>query len=231
MIYLVGIGPGDPELLSIKAARLLREADAVYVPQSRDEGSSVAEIIIAPHTERDKLRFVQVPMRQDRTEVLANYRRLAGELAQGSAEGLTLVFVTLGDATCYSTAQHLADELAALNEPYEYVPGISAFSAAASRTRVPLAAGRESMTVTVMPGSLEELEELAARHSSLVLMKINKRMPQLLEYVKKHAPERAVLVYRLGLPGEAVFDLAGPGEMPEGVGYLSTAILKRGGNA
>ncbi len=231
MIYLVGIGPGDPELLTLKAARVLREADVVYVPQSRDAGSSVAEMIISPHVDREKVCFVHTPMRQDRKEVLENYRRLAGELAESGAQR-TLVFVTLGDATCFSTAQYVADELEALAVPYEYVPGISSFSAAASYTRTPLIIGRESMAVHVMPDSPAQLDELTSRTSTLILMKIDKKVPLLLDFMKRHTFEKAILVYKLGLPGEKVFDLTKPDEIPEGIGYLSTAILKRSnGNA
>ncbi len=230
MIYLAGIGPGSPDLLTLRAAELLRRADVVYVPQSRDAGSSVAELIVAPHTDREKLRFVHTPMRQDRTQVLENYRRLAAELAAAPADRIQ-VFVTLGDATCYSTAQHLADELDALGVAYEYVPGISAFSAAASHTRTPLAVGTASLAVHVMPDSLEKLEELAAHTATLVLMKIDKKVPLLLEFVAKQGFERAVMVYRLGLPGERIFNLTEGSEVPEGVGYLSTAVLKRAGNA
>lgn len=229
MIYLVGIGPGSPELLTLKAADLLQRADTVYVPQSRDAGSSVAELIIAPHTNQEKLRFVHTPMKRDRTEVLESYRELAADLAQAPKDSIH-VFVTLGDVTCYSTAQHLAEELDALGVAYTYVPGISAFSATASHIRIPLAVGKSSFAVHVMPDSLEKLEELTAHTTTLVLMKVDKKVPLLLELVAKQSFEQAVMVYRLGLPGEKIFNLLEKTELPKNVGYLSTAILKRADN-
>lgn len=228
MIYLIGIGPGDPELLTVKAVRLIGQAHVVYVPQSREDGRSVAIKIIAPYADTAKIHMVHVPMRSDRSDVLGKYRALAATMAERAQEGQSQVFVTLGDPMLYSTAQYLAQELENLGLPYEYVPGIPSFVAAASHTRMPLAAQRESCAVITMPEEVDQLAQWAAQHDVLVIMKINKKMPVLLEYVKKYAPQTALLAHRLGMgDGEEVFELTKETGMPEGVGYLSTAIVRQ----
>lgn len=235
MIHLIGIGPGDPELLTIKAARLLGEADVIYVPQSNGDGRSVAEVIIAPHADPAKIRYAAISMRFAERGVDPAYARLAGEIADQAAKGLRVVYVSLGDTLLYSTAQYLARELEKLGACYGYVPGIPAFVAAASHSGAHLASGREGLAVHVMPDSVEELEELAAGCTTVVLMKVNKRVPVLMEYVQLFQPERAVLLHRIGLEGEAAYELAGNSAMsamsaiPGDIGYLSIAIIRRKG--
>lgn len=230
MVYLMGIGPGDPELITVKAARLLKKADIVYVPQSSGAGRnarSVADGIVLPYAVQHKIRYVEVNMRHgSKAGTLEIYSRLAEEIALLVKAGKEVVFVSIGDSLLYSTAQYLGRELMARQVPHEYVPGIPAFIAAASHSGVPLAGGRDGLLVTVMPESIAELDELLARSDSLILMKINKRLPLLLDYVRQRKPGTARLLYRIGLDDEAAYDLTEPGEMPEAVGYLSIAILK-----
>lgn len=227
MIHLVGIGPGDPELLTIKAARLLGEADIIYVPQSNYEGRSVSDGIIAPHANPDKIRHVAISMRSPERGTDPAYARLAEEMAEHGLHGRRIVYVSLGDTLLYSTAQYLGRELDTLGVPHAYVPGIPSFTAAASYGRVPLAAGREGLVVHVMPDSLEKLAELASCCDTMALLKVNKRMPVLMEYIRRHSPARAVLLHRIGLDNEAAYELTASSETPEDVGYLSIAIIRQ----
>lgn len=228
MIHLIGIGPGDPELLTLKAARLLGEADVIYVPQSNYEGRSVADVIIAPHADPEKIQYVAISMRSPERGSDPAYARLAGQIAAHNAAGRRVVYVSLGDTLLYSTAQYLGRELDALGAGHEYVPGIPSFVAGASRMGIPLASGREGMLMHVMPDSAARLDELAACGETVVLLKVNKRMPVLMEYVRTRKPVTAALLHRIGLDGESAHDLTASTEMPEDIGYLSVAIIKRG---
>ena len=227
MIYLLGIGPGDPELLTIKAARLLGEVDIVYVPQSNYEGRSVADSIIAPHVDPAKTRYVAISMRSSERGMDPVYSRLAGEMANLAEKGLNVAYVSIGDTLLYSTGQYLGRELCALGAEYEYVPGIPSFSAAASHRGIHLASGHEGLLVHVMPDTIEKLVELASCCETMALMKVNKRIPVLLEYVRRYCPGRAVLLHRIGLDGEAAYELTESSEIPDDIGYLSIAIIKK----
>ena len=185
MIHLIGIGPGDPELLTIKAARLLGEADIVYVPQSNMEGRSVAEGIIAAHAKPETIRYAAISMRSAERGTDPAYARLAGEIASHAEQGLKVVYVSIGDTLLYSTAQYLGRELDALGARYAYVPGIPAFAAAASYSGVHLASGREGLMVHVMPDTVEKVAELAASCTTMALMKVNRRVPVLVDYVRQ----------------------------------------------
>lgn len=226
MIHLVGIGPGDPELLTVKASRLLQEADIIYVPQSREDGRSVARDIIAPYGDENKIEMVLVPMREDRSIALNQYKKFAAIMAERDKESLCQVFVTLGDPMVYSTAKYLSDELGRLGVAYKYTPGIPSFAATANFAGVSLGTGRESFAVVTMPDNLEKLETLVLQHDTLVIMKINKKMPILMDYVNKNAPKTAIMAHRLGMQGEELFDLA-KGSLPDNIGYLSTAIIRK----
>ena len=227
MIHLIGIGPGDPDLLSLKAARLLREADLIYAPQSNDEGRSVADGIIAPHAGPDKIRYVTITMRSPERGTDPAYKDLAREMAAEARKGTRLAYVSIGDTLLYSTGQYLGRELSRLGAPHEYVPGIPSFIAAASMAGIPLASGREGLLVQAMPDSLEALDELAASAETLALLKVNKRLPVLLEFVRTREPARATLLHRISLEGEQAFDLTSGCGLPENVGYLSIAIIRR----
>lgn len=228
MLHLIGIGPGDPELLTIKAARLLKEADVIYVPQSREDGRSVARTIIAPHANAEAVEMAFVPMRQDRSLALSQYEKLANLVVERDKQGLRQVFVTLGDPMVYSTALYLSEQVAAKGVPYEFVPGIPSFIAAANCAGISLGSGRETFVVATMPADAESLFSLTSRYDAVVIMKINKKMPVLLEYMKRHSPRSAVLVHRLGMEDEQVFDFT-ECSFPEGVGYLSTAVIRQRG--
>jgi len=224
MIYLMGTGPGDPELLTLKAARLLRFADEIYLPQSQGTDNELSERVIKPHVvDWSRVHLVPVSMRADRIET---YRQLAAEMASRS-EGRNLVYVSQGDSTLFSTCQYLTEELDARGAAYEYVPGISAISAAAARTKTPLAVGDDALAIHIMPNRLDQLESLSPQASTLALMRIDKKVRVLTDYVAKHAPERAMLAYRLGLRTEQIYNLTDGSERPDDFTYLSTAIIRR----
>ena len=110
-IYLLGIGPGDPELLTVKAANILRKADIVFVPQSNGEGRSVAETIIEPYVDKNRLCFMVIPMTRDAARLDAVYEKAANALAEHAEAGSLVACVTLGDTMFYSTAEHVGARL------------------------------------------------------------------------------------------------------------------------
>lgn len=227
MIHIIGIGPGDPDLLTLKAARLLREADSIYVPRSNDSGRSVADAIIAPHAGSGTIRHVTVSMRSDKRGADPAYATLAGEMAREAQRGLRVVYANIGDTLLYSTGQYLGRELSSLGAPYEYVPGIPSFTAAASLAGIPLASDKEGLFITAMPDTTEALAGLTAIAETVVLLKVYTRLPVLADYVRVHKPVTAVLLSRIGLEDERCFDLTAASDTPEGIGYLSIAILRQ----
>ena len=225
MIYLLGIGPGDPELVTVKAARIMREADLVYIPKT-GERDSISEIITAPYVDEDKKKVVSIPMALGHDKSEEAYGEIAAEIAALAAKGKSIAFVTLGDSMLYSTARYLARHLKKLGTAYEFVAGVPSYVAAANRAEISLGDLKERFMVSPMPDTMEELCALPTDFATVVLMKIGHRLPLLLDYIKKYPPHEAVLVHRLHLPGEEIFDLLTSDNLPVDVGYLSLAVIR-----
>ena len=109
------------------------------------------------------------------------------------------------------------------------MPGIPAFIAAASFSGVHLASGREGLMIHVMPDTVEKLAHLASCCNTMALMKVNKRVPVLMEDIRRYVPARTVLLHRIGLDGEAAYELTPSSEVPEDIGYLSIVIITQKG--
>lgn len=174
VLYGVGLGPGDPELVTIKAVRVLEESSLIFVPAPRKEGGGRAlSILAALHPGfLGKVVRVEVPMVGGRG---GKWDKAASAVLSAMAGGGTFSFVNEGDPLLYGSFVHL---LRALRErrPHlrvEVVSGLPSFCAAAAAELVPLASGRDRLVVLPGPARAEELEELLDGHTALVLLKFN----------------------------------------------------------
>ncbi len=230
-IIAVGVGPGDPELLTLKGARLIREADVIFSPVGDRSDDSIAHSIIADLIDPARQQIVTriFPMRRDPAEMEASWQAAAEELVQLVQAGRTVAFVTIGDPFLYSTflypyriLQKQYPEIAV-----EVVPGISSINAAAAAADLPL--GLAADRIAILPATFEEdqLRQTLLDFDTVVLMKVHRvfdRVRHLLQEIG--APRRAVYVKRVGLSGAAVFhDL--DAVRAEDLDYLSLVIVTR----
>lgn len=225
MICGIGLGPGDPELVTIKAVRAMERADMVVVPQSNVTGRSIAADIVAHYVPAEKIHMYHFPMTGNKADLDLRYGALAADMLQWVCAGKRICYVTIGDTPVYSTFNYLRDKLREQGVATEMVPGISAFSAAANARSLPLCEKGGSFCVIEMPESAAELSALLTRFSSVVLMKVHKRLPALCEFVRRADLAQARLFQRISLADEQVYDLLTQ-TPPESAGYLSTAILQ-----
>ncbi|MBW6509788.1 MAG: precorrin-2 C(20)-methyltransferase [Desulfuromonadales bacterium] len=225
MICGVGLGPGDPELVTMKAVRAMEQADLVVVPQSDVTGRSIAADIVAHYVPAEKIHMYHFPMTGNRADLDIRYSALAGEMARWANEGKRICYVTIGDTPVYSTFNYLRDKLLEQGIVTQMVPGISAFSAAANARSLPLCEKDGSFCVIEMPESVAELSALLERFTSVVLMKVHKRLPALCAFVRQADLAQAWLFQRISLRDEQVYDLLTQ-DPPEAAGYLSTAIVQ-----
>lgn len=150
MIYGVGVGPGDPGLLTVRATEVLAAADVVVAPSARGDGVSLALDIARPYLRADcEIVTSELPMTEARGTLRAAWACTARSLAREALVGRVVVFVTLGDPMLYSTWSYIA---AALREeapqvPVETLPGITSVSACAASAGIPLAQGREPLLI------------------------------------------------------------------------------------
>ena len=149
-LYGIGVGPGDPELLTIKAARILGQVAAVFAASSSKNDHSIAQAIVAPHlppgTAIIRLAF---PMTRDTTALEAAWHANAVTMADRLATGRDAAFITLGDPMLYSTFAYVLPCLRTLlpGLTVTIIPGITSLQAAAAATGTPLAASGENLLV------------------------------------------------------------------------------------
>ncbi len=230
ILYGIGIGPGDPELLTLKGRRLLEEADAIFVPKSELEGESLALSVIADLVDASKVVELVFPMAKDEGVLRAHWSKAAEAVCERLERGEKVAFVTLGDPSLYSTFNYLRREIE-LRWPstaIEIVPGISAPSAAAARLGRSLSEGRGKVAVVPAPDDASELGRYVAEFETVVVMKIGRRFGDIARFLKeKGMLGSASLVQRLGTPEELVIPSLEGADVDPSVGYLSTLIIKR----
>lgn len=227
----VGVGPGDPELLTLKGVRILKEADVVITPVGDRSASSIASSIVCAHLDQTRQRVLErvFPMRQPAEKMARAWRDIAAEISGLVRDGKKVAFVTLGDPMLYSTYLYLQNELETNHPDVEIatVPGISSILAAAGKTKWPLAIGDE--TLSIVPATLPDAKLRPALEAadSLVLLKISRNFQRIRKLIEAAGLERrAVFVRRLGLQEEKIItDLNEVA--PDDLDYLSIILVRR----
>ena len=181
-LFLVGIGPGDPELMTCKAVRVLEQTDIWVAPKAKDNGTSNAVQIAAGQVDLDgktvlELRFPMKKIhlgREPDPEVAAGWHQAAAVVQEHLARGRDVAFPTLGDPAIYSTGFYVCDTLFRLDPRVrvEIVAGVSAIGASAAAAGTPLCQGDDRMGV--VPATFEngELAEVLEKFDTVVLMKV-----------------------------------------------------------
>jgi precorrin-2/cobalt-factor-2 C20-methyltransferase len=224
----VGVGPGDPDLLTIKGRDLLLAADALFVPVASTDERGYAERVVTAHvphaTRITRLVFSVAPDAGARD---ASWEHAAATVADVVCGGGHAAFATIGDPNVYSTFTHLARQVRRLvpGVTVATVPGITAMQDLAARSGTVLLERDEQLALLPLAAGTEQLSEALARADTVVLYKGG-----------RHLPEARAAIDAAGRTGEAVFgarlgldDEDVRGELPEGrAPYLSTVIVTRG---
>jgi precorrin-2/cobalt-factor-2 C20-methyltransferase len=222
----VGVGPGDPELLTLKALRALQAADRVFVPVTDAGEVGRAEAVAAPHVPGERISRLAFAM----TDVAArsgNWDRAGEAIAEVVRGGGTAAFATIGDPNIYSTFTYVAQTVRALapGVRVETIPGITAMQDLAARSGTVLVEGTERLALFPFTAGEERLREALAVFDTVVCYKGGRRLPAVLEVVRAAGRlEDAVYGARLGLGGEEVRAAGDLGAGETGP-YLSTVIV------
>ena len=222
ILYGVGLGPGAPDLMTLRAARLIESASVVAYPTLAG-ADSFARAIAADLIAKNAQEIVMdVPMSVERAPAQAAYDKGAAEIAAALDAGQDVVCLCEGDPFFYGSFMYL---FARLSDRYrvEVVPGVTSITACAASAGLPLAARNERLTV--LPGPLPEAE-LRARidgAESVVIMKVGRHLAKIRAVIADLGlTASAVYVERATLPQEVVLPLA---EAPEKAPYFSMILL------
>lgn len=228
IFYGVGVGPGDPELLTVKAVKVIREADVIIAPQTEKKDDSTALTIATPFLKND-VRIVKMifPMVFNREALSAAWESNRQVILELLAAEKKVVFLTLGDPMFYSTYIYIFQLLENCGYPMETIPGVPAFCAIGSRLGYPLAEGNDILSVIPATIPEEKMDRALAMADNIVLMKVYKNCQQVVENLKRHGlAEHAVMISRCGLDDEQVVrDIKDIGDQP--INYLSTILARR----
>jgi len=175
-IYGISLGPGDPELLTIKALRLLKESDIIFYPGSlyadgRKE-SYVLPMLKFHGLEESKLEGFFLQMSLDRTYAEKIYEETAEKIAEACFEGKKVSIVCEGDLSFYASFSYLLEKLKKINLPLELVPGINSFSLGAAKHQVPVSLQNERIAILPLETDIDKLDQSMRDFDTVILMKI-----------------------------------------------------------
>ncbi len=224
-LYGVGVGPGAPDLITLRAARLIEGARVIAYPTLAG-GESFARAIAADLIPRDAREIVMdVPMSTDRAPAQAAYDQGAIDIAGALDGGDDVVCLCEGDPFFYGSFMYLFARLSARYQ-VEVVPGVTSVTACAAQAGRPLVARNERLTV--LPGPLPE-DELRARidgAESLAIMKVGRHLPKIRAIIDSLGlTAKATYVERATLANEVVLPLA---DAPDSAPYFSMILLTKG---
>lgn len=234
----IGVGPGDPELITLKAVKALKTADVICVPKSHASKPSMAlgmiRQIVKERQHPPEMLELVFPMTKDEVNLKKLWAENAKIVSAKVKAGKTLVFITLGDPMLYSTFMYLYRSIKQSypNVQLEIVPGVTSVTAAAASAQLPLAEKDE--VVSIVPSDLDAqlIEETAKHADTLVFMKCAHRIKELVPILKQAGfTENATiaLVKRCTLPEEKVLTgkLGDVQKWDIKEDYFSVAIIKR----
>lgn len=221
ILYGVGVGPGDPDLLTVKAVRLLEACDIVAVPDSGTSPQAALEIA-GKYIEGKKVVSIYLPMTRDEKQLAQCRQAAAEELCGFLEQGKTVVFLTLGDPSVYSTYTYLHKLVREKGYEAQMVPGVTSFCAAAAALGVPLC--ESGQPLHILPSSYAGAEEDLALGGVKVLMKSGKKIKSALQRLKElDLLGCSMLAERVGMQGERLLHTVAE---DEDAGYFSVIIVK-----
>jgi precorrin-2/cobalt-factor-2 C20-methyltransferase len=226
-LYAVGIGPGDPELLTLKAARIIMESDVIAVPKGKEDGESLALSIISKAVpfESDKVFEAHFPMTKgSQREAL---KPVAEKIIGFLSSGKDVAFPTLGDPVLYSTFFHLYDAMYDMDPDIhvEIIPGVTSVTAASASAGRCLALSGEK--VAIVPATyIEEFDAALSGFDTVVLMKVHRSIDKLKNALQRNGlMDKALYVSRASMEQETIKPLNNVEESD--LDYFSIVIVRR----
>ena len=226
-LYGVGVGPGDPELLTLKALRVIGESDVIAVPGRRPR-ETVAYRIAAEACKdmgQKELLGIHMPMTKDEDELEKSHEEGIKLLREQLDQGKSVAFLTLGDPTVYSTYIYLHHRAAELGYETEIVSGVPSFCAAAARLNTEIA--KKAEQIHIVPASYQ-VQEALELPGTKILMKAGKQLPKVKKALSA-GQDTVVMVENCGMESERVYE--GIGQIPDKAGYYTLLFVKGEGGA
>lgn len=220
IFYSVGIGPGDPDLITIKAIENIKSSDIIALPDSGAK-ENLAFKISEKFLKDKKVIYIEMPMIRDKEKFSLYHKKAVDKIKSYLDCNKSVSFLTLGDPTIYSTPMYIHKKLK--NEAYitKIIPGVTSFCAAASSLDVSLVEGSEPLFI--IPASYEGTSELLKLRGNKILMKSGKKLEEVLEYYKT-SNDTVMMVENATLENEKIYYSVD--EIDKSAGYFSVVVVK-----
>lgn len=228
IFYGIGVGPGDPELLTMKAIHAMQNVDVIIAPKTEKKEDSVALSIARPYLKENVKIVKQIfPM-------VVNFEQSPEAWQSNKEEILALLradkkvaFLTLGDPMFYSTYIYIFRLLEHEDCQIETIPGVTAFCAIGSKLGYPLVEGNDILSIIPATADAEKIKKVMAVTDNVVMMKVYKNFPEMVDILSENKlSDKSVMISRCGLPEEEIIHDLGK-EKNKKVNYLSTILARR----
>lgn len=228
--YGIGVGPGDPELLTLKAKRILEELEVLLVPKSKQEKRSLALSIVTGAIDKE-WEYVELilPMTTDRKDLKRHWQEAADQVAEILKSGKDTGFITLGDPTIYSTFTYLLKYVkkSLPDLQVEIIPGISAVNSISAWIQQPLAEGEESLVIVPALGERAYLKDLIEQFDNVVLLKAGNQTDKVVQLLNEgDVSGKVYFASRCGF-SDGFYTDDFTSLLDKKFDYLSTMIIKK----
>lgn len=231
IFYGIGVGPGDPDLLTLKAYKVLEKVDVVCIPKSRMEKESVALNIVRQALARElNILELHFPMTKDKEELAKNWDANTEKVVEILNQGKSVALITIGDPLLYSTYSYVMERILQNHQDIqvETIPGISSAFACASELNMILAEEEESLGIVPANSDKEYLLKAIQSFDNIFLMKVAKSYDLILDILEEsNFQGRAYLISRCGHPDQLVTSNLQELKGKE-IHYLSSMLIKKG---
>jgi len=207
-LYGIGVGPGDPDLITLKSTKVLNRVDVVFAAASTKNSHSLAVNIAKPHIpETTSIKMLSFPMTKDEKETREAWAENARIIINELLNGKDVAFLTVGDSMHYSTYGYVLKHIKA-SAPYitiESIPGITSYQAAAARLNTPLVEGEESLLITSGVKGGDRLRQFSCKPENVVFLKAYRNVTDIISAVNEtDLFQDCVGISKCGLPGEEI---------------------------
>ncbi|NOJ26520.1 MAG: precorrin-2 C(20)-methyltransferase [Nitrososphaera sp.] len=207
-LFCVGCGPGDPELLTVKAVNLIKGAEVIFAPTAREGKPSIALSVVEQYIDKStKTASLIFPMVKDRESLKDYWQRNADEIASEVRSGKKVIYLTVGDPALYSTWIYIHRELKKRHPDIEIevIPGVASIFAIANKAKISLAEGDEIIAVVPACYDLERVKKTAGACDTVVFLKDGRYFDNVIE-----------MLGQAGFPDDAAIAIAQDVSAPEG---------------
>ncbi|CVI72179.1 MAG TPA: precorrin-2 C(20)-methyltransferase [Candidatus Ventrisoma faecale] len=224
-LYGIGVGPGDPELMTLKAKRLIEECDIVAVPVKKEGEESVALNIArgAASVPEEKVRRILFTMNKDKAKREECRQAAAEAIMEYLDAGQSVAMPVLGDVGIYSTYSYVHKKLIQAGYEVQMISGIPSFCAGASKANISIVEGNEGFGVIPSLKGIDQVKKAMGVFDNLVIMKVGSHVKEVYDILKAEGKEdNAIIISNVGMEGEYV----GPLLPDREYGYFTTMIIK-----